>query len=105
MKIALCEITWLPSNVCGWGNGYVVLDKDHKYFGKHYDDIPVDAHGGLTYSSMIDEEMITRFIGLNKEDIGKFMIGFDTAHLGDTKEKWTKEKVKEEAERLMEQLK
>ena len=110
MRIVLNEF---PSNwtsnwsmmPCGWGNGYVLLDKDHKYFGKHYDDIPVEVHGSLTFSELVKEEMLKHFKELSKEDIGKWMIGFDTAHFRDTKENWTKEKVKKEAIKLMEQLK
>ena len=29
---------------------YVELPKDHKYYGKDYVDIPIDCHGGITYS-------------------------------------------------------
>lgn len=48
--------------------GYVILNKDNKYFGKDYDEIPVQVHGGLTYS--------------NEED-GNWVVGFDCAHWGD----------------------
>ena len=30
--------------------GYVILTEDNKYFGKFYDDIPINCHGGLTFS-------------------------------------------------------
>lgn len=86
----------------GWGNGYVVLDKDHPWYGKHYNNIPVDIHGGLTYSEYIDEKDLDHF-NLENEDIGKYIIGFDTFHTGDTEEKWTKEAVQEEANRLLRQ--
>ncbi|MDE5558429.1 MAG: hypothetical protein K2J32_12230 [Ruminococcus sp.] len=29
---------------------YVKLPEGHKYYGLKYDDIPVECHGGLTYS-------------------------------------------------------
>jgi hypothetical protein len=48
--------------------GYVILPKGHKYYGLDYDDIPVSVHGGLTYSTLIDENWV---------------IGFDCAHGGD----------------------
>ncbi len=48
--------------------GYVILNKDNKYFGKHYDEIPVEVHGGLTYS---------------EEEDGDWVVGFDCAHYGD----------------------
>lgn len=55
----------------GWGNGYVMLPKDHPMFGVHYNDIPVGVHGGLTYS---------------EEKDGLWVVGFDTAHAGDNAE-------------------
>ena len=48
--------------------GYVVLTQDNDFFGKNYDDIPVDCHGGLTYATDSDQDWV---------------IGFDCAHYGD----------------------
>jgi len=48
--------------------GYVLLPGGHPYFGKHYDDIPVEVHGGLTFS-------------LTEGDYHR--IGFDCAHYWD----------------------
>lgn len=48
--------------------GYVVLTKDNKFYGKDYDYIPVQVHGGLTFSDEVD---------------GEWLIGFDCAHHGD----------------------
>ena len=50
-------------------NGYVVLPEGHRYYGKNYDDIPVEIHGGLTYSEFEEEH--------------GYMIGFDCAHFMD----------------------
>ena len=84
----------------GWGNGYVILPKGHKYHGVHYDEIPVDVHGGLTYSQDIST--------FSKDDeeakSGAWVVGFDTAHYGDTLAKWPKEKVQKEADNLLAQL-
>ncbi len=78
----------------GWWNGYVSIPKEHPCYEKDYGDIhnmyDIDVHGGLTYS--------------NKEG-NRWVIGFDTGHIGDTSEYWTEEKVKEEADRLKDQLK
>jgi len=74
----------------GWGNGYVHLPPGHKWYGKNHDKIPVEVHGGLTYSEW-DEEKIC------------WVIGFDTNHSGDTLEKWPREAVLEETERLLQQ--
>ncbi len=41
---------------------------------------------------------------LDKEDVGAFCIGFDTAHYQDTLNLWPKEKVEEETENLKQQL-
>lgn len=93
-------------------NGYARLPLDHPCFGKHYDDIDVDVHGGLTYGC---------------DSYG--WVGFDTMHFGDVwdaadvegeryeayvnliasapggaGEKWTVEKLKNEVELLAEQL-
>lgn len=54
--------------------GYVGLPKGHRAFGKDYDEIEVNVHGGLTYAS---------------HDVGEYAgprlwwIGFDCAHSGD----------------------
>lgn len=50
--------------------GYVCIPKEHKYYKKHFDSIPVMCHGGLTYGDHI----------LSQDD---FWIGFDCAHYGD----------------------
>lgn len=53
--------------------GYVGIPKGHKLYEVYYDDIPVDCHGGLTYSDFDDI--------LGQEDL--WWIGFDCAHLND----------------------
>jgi hypothetical protein len=111
MKTHILENTHMKRNYpdgftfdFGWGNGYVLLDKEHPWYEKHYDDIDVEVHGGLTFSEKINEQMIDNF-KLSPEDIGKWMIGFDTCHYQDTLKRWPKEKVQEEANRLLEQCK
>lgn len=34
----------------GWRCGYVGIPKGDVYYEKHYDDIPVECHGGLSFS-------------------------------------------------------
>jgi hypothetical protein len=87
----------------GWGNGYVLIPKNHPLHGKQYDEIDVSVHGGLTFSELVDAEMIEMF-ELEKEDEGKWCVGFDTCHFSDKLSEWSKEKVQEEAERLRDQL-
>lgn len=80
-----------PNPVKGYGefNGYVSLPIGHPWYGKTYTSIEeVDVHYGLTYS---------------EEEDGRWVIGFDTAHASDDPKDWNREKVREEADRLLEQ--
>jgi hypothetical protein len=92
--IKLISSDWIGITDKGWGNGYVVLPKDHPFHGFDYDFLSsfVDVHYGLTYA--------------RHEDDGHdgWCVGFDTLHLGDTPEKWPREAVKEETMRLLEQF-
>ena len=84
--------TWFKRDLgveFGWGNGYVALPKGHKYYQVDYDDIPVDVHGGLTYSQQMGDYWV---------------VGFDTAHFSDTIEKWPMEAVLAETQKLFDQL-
>lgn len=93
--INLVPNTWLPESFKkGWGNGYVILPKDHPFHGCDYDFLNsfVTVHGGLTYSQSED----------NGHD--GWSVGFDTAHYADTIERWPYEAVKKEAIDLLEQL-
>lgn len=58
--------------------------------GKHYNDIAVSVHGGLTYSDETDD--------------GLWRVGFDTAHAFDSPEDWDREAVVAEVKRLADQL-
>jgi hypothetical protein len=51
-------------------NGYVAVPKGHRVWGKGYDDVDVDVHGGLTYA---DED----------KETGEWVFGFDCSHGGD----------------------
>jgi hypothetical protein len=85
----------------GWGNGYVVIPENHSLFGKDYDELNeiVNVHGGLTFS-----EDLTNLEGMPVEVTAGWVVGFDTAHAGDTLDKWSEEDVKNETVRLREQL-
>ena len=96
MKAAITDI--------GWGCGYVILDEEHPWFGMDYNDIPVTIHGGLTYGEYISQRTIKEWdTELREDDIGKYMIGFDTGHSGDNEVKWNKEGVANEAGELLKQ--
>jgi len=107
MKVVIRENTWLPRGMFdfGWGNGYVLIPKKSRFYGKHYDyiNVIVDVHGGLTFSGLVNTKMVEDW-GLDKEDEGKWCVGFDTSHSGDNLSKWSKEKVQKEAEKLKKQL-
>lgn len=105
MEIFIKENTWIPRGIMdlGWGNGYVLIPEGHPLHGKYYDEIDVQVNCGLTFSELIDARR-SEFFGLHKESIGKWCVGFDTAHCDDTLEKWPKERVLAETERLRDQL-
>lgn len=51
-------------------NGYVRIPREHKFYQKGYDDIPIECHGGLTFAGDLEND-------------GDWYIGFDTAHAFD----------------------
>jgi len=114
MKIIIKENTWLlPKTLTdipgfkmefGWGNGYALIPRGHKYYGNHYDTIPVNAHGGLTFGRFLNGKAL-KFYGLSKRHLGKWMVGFDTCHYMDTPQSCPREYVIQQARFLAEQLK
>jgi hypothetical protein len=80
----------------GWGNGYVLVVEGHEFHGKHYDEIDVSVHGGLTFSQDIPEG--------DKYFSKGYWVGFDTAHYGDNLEKWSKNEVFNETIELFNQI-
>jgi len=65
-KIVIKRMMYLGGQL----NGYVRIPKGHQFYGKGYDDIPIECHGGLTFAGDIEND-------------GDFYIGFDTAHYRD----------------------
>jgi len=63
-----CTIWRHPTH--GQLNGYVAIPKGHEMWGKGYDDIPVEVHGGLTYAS-------------EDEKTDEWVVGFDCNHYND----------------------
>lgn len=55
-------------------NGYVALPKGHPWYGKGYDDIDVEVHGGLTFA---------REGNGHEWERGYWWVGFDCAHAWD----------------------
>jgi len=79
----------------GWGNGYVVIPKSHPFYEKSYDELNdiINVHGGLTYAGHINIYSKKHYPELTKDDVGSWMIGFDTAHWNDTLHSCPKEYV------------
>ena len=73
-SIYLVQNNWYPSG--GWGNGYVVLPKGHKFHGLDHDDImnQCDTCEELTYSKS-DED-------------GNWVVGWDSNHSYQNKENY-----------------
>ena len=78
----------------GWGNGYLVFDRTHPLYGKHYDEINMSrhmqAHGDWTYSQLAGNHFLKndiKIIAIENEELqieaDDWIIGFDTSHTGD----------------------
>lgn len=52
---------------------YIELPKEHKFYGKHYDDIEIECHDGLTYTENYLRGLIEN----------SWVIGWDYAHWND----------------------
>jgi hypothetical protein len=63
--------------------GYVGVAKDHPSYGKGYDDVDVEVHGGLTYAEACDEVQDGVCHLPEGADDVRWWFGFDCAHLGD----------------------
>ena len=69
-----CVILFQPM---GYRTGYVGLNKGHRFYGKDYNDIPIDCHCGLTYS---------RSYLYGQEDKDVWWIGYDCGHICDSRD-------------------
>ncbi len=63
--------------------GYCGVPPSHPMYGKHYDDVAVDVHGGLTYSDRCQKEGPICHTPKPGEPDDLYWFGFDCAHLGD----------------------
>ena len=67
--------------------GYVGVPEDHKYYEVDYQEVPVDIHGGLTFSNKCaNVEDTTKHVCHPIEDAANhpvWWLGFDCAHLYD----------------------
>jgi hypothetical protein len=60
--------------------GYIAIPKGNELYGKDYDEINIDIHGGLTYAEYSENDYPV------KTDENLYWIGFDCAHCGDAKD-------------------
>lgn len=94
----------------GYANGYVAVPKDHPFFGKGYDDVDINIHGGLTFATSGDNickdlpetEVLDGCLYDLDEDWWVF--GFDTCHHSDSLKNWPREAVIDETLNLKKQL-
>jgi hypothetical protein len=88
----------------GWGNGYVLIPPKHPWYAYSQHNLPVEVHGGLTFGSIVEEKTLELWEELDENDIGCYMIGFDTAHYRDTIKTWPKKAVITETLKLDRQV-
>lgn len=74
--------------------GYVLVPRYHSYYEKDYNDIEINCHGGLTYSSH----------SLLETEYPGWWIGFDCAHGGDTIEECDLEYCINECRNIVDQI-
>ncbi len=87
-----CVILFMPG---AYRCGYVGLPKRNRFYGKDYDDIPVDCHCGLTYSN---ENLY------HQSDENTWWIGFDCAHGCDGYDTETAKRLFADDKNVVEQL-
>lgn len=94
-NIKTLKLPWhIPQVEAGWGNGYIAVPPEHPWFGKDYDSIDADVHGGLTYG---------KDHAPNQKPDGYWWIGFDTGHYQDNKFNRPESYVDKEIESLKQQ--
>lgn len=95
----------------GYANGYVAVPRGHPFFGKNYDDVPVQVHGGLTFGYSGEDIMVidspeTEVLEGSLSDLDEnwWVFGFDTCHCSDSLYNWPREAVIDETLSLKKQL-
>lgn len=61
--------------------GYVAVPPGHPWHGKHYDAVPAEVHGGLTYAEACNGLICHEPAPGESDDV--WWLGFDCAHSGD----------------------
>jgi len=63
--------------------GYAAVSEGHPAYKKHYDDVDVRAHGGLTYANACQSDGHICHVPRPGESENVWWLGFDCAHSGD----------------------
>lgn len=85
----------------GYANGYVAIPPDHPLYGKHYEDVNIEIHGGLTFSSVVNHSILAKEELIDGEVPENYWVfGFDTLHWNDTLESCPREYVINEVNEL-----
>lgn len=112
----------------GWGCGYVAVPPEHPLYGKSYmdEDYPdFNVHGGITFTepAVYNETTFVSKTKIREKYIGKrayqlqygisldgeipddwWLIGFDTCHVDDNANNWSRERVIDEVTELQQKL-
>ena len=100
MKSFTVKNTWLiKSEHVGWGNGYVAIPPTSSWHGVNYNEVPVNAYKGLTYSNTAKEFRGSGIDVPDYVDDNDWIVGFDTAH--DFDGNITKQDVERETYKLL----
>lgn len=93
-----------PASFDGWGwwNGYVLIPPGNVLHWLWESGIDVGVHWGITFAKEVTDDVVIAFnnINLNADDLGYWMVGFDTNHYWDNKQEWAKSAVQGETERF-----
>ncbi len=111
----LCEGTYMGYhfyilNLGTHPTAYIEIPRESKLFGKDYDEIDLDVHGGLTYadSDLREVKENSWFIGWDYAHLGDYC-GYDVRWKGtelDSEEdkKWTTEEIFDDVVNVIEQI-
>lgn len=97
----------MPTCDCGYANGYVAVPPEHPYYGKDYDDVPVEVHGGLTYGTVAGCSAVldgAEFLEGDHIPENWTVFGFDTCHYDDSLASWPRERCIEETLKLQRRI-
>lgn len=86
-------------NLRGRYNGYVILGKDHPFNGVRDIIGDYDVHGGITLANKLKDFNLEPYPELWAY-ADHWVVGFDTAHVGDNDLKWTLERATDETRNL-----